>query len=243
MEQVKRGLCPYDDKRYLLADLPDGSPNPYTHAYGHKDLAAEEHFEAVMPEAPGTDLVVENRERRYIRKHAYVVKKLLALPGHRGDQEEQEETEEPGEIPGDVALSTGDWDKAAQVAAARPGVTGRIDDMLQRLFAAGRPVSTPPPQPPVFDAQRAGPSATNHPEDKAKRARIDSTDTDGSGDDIEPVRQVRSKRGRNPFILYEAADEENEGEDEKQEQEEEQEEKENDYSLDADSDTAFTDEC
>ena len=24
MEQEKRGLCPYDDKRYLLADLPDG---------------------------------------------------------------------------------------------------------------------------------------------------------------------------------------------------------------------------
>ena len=42
MEQEKRGLCPYDDKRYLLADLPDGRPNPNTHAYGHCDLAAEE---------------------------------------------------------------------------------------------------------------------------------------------------------------------------------------------------------
>ena len=36
----KRGLCPYDDKRYLLADLPDGRPNLNTHAYGHRDLAA-----------------------------------------------------------------------------------------------------------------------------------------------------------------------------------------------------------
>ena len=43
MKQEKRGLCPYDDKRYLLADLPDGRPNPNTHAYGHCDLAAEEH--------------------------------------------------------------------------------------------------------------------------------------------------------------------------------------------------------
>ena len=40
MEQEKRGLCPYDDKRYLLADLRDGCPNPNTHAYGHRDLAA-----------------------------------------------------------------------------------------------------------------------------------------------------------------------------------------------------------
>ena len=46
MEQEKRGLCPYDDKRYLLADLPDGRPNPNTHAYGHRDLAAEEHLVA-----------------------------------------------------------------------------------------------------------------------------------------------------------------------------------------------------
>ena len=46
MEQEKRGLCPYDDKRYLLADLADGRPNPNTHAYGHCDLAAEEHVVA-----------------------------------------------------------------------------------------------------------------------------------------------------------------------------------------------------
>ena len=30
----KRGLHPYDDKRYLLDNLADGSPKPYTHAYG-----------------------------------------------------------------------------------------------------------------------------------------------------------------------------------------------------------------
>ena len=108
LEQKKRGLCPYDDKRYLLADLPDGSPNPNTHAYGHKDLADEEEFEADMPDVPGSDLIIEHRERRFLQKHARVAKKLRALPG---DQETDSAAEEKEEIPGDVALSTGDWDK------------------------------------------------------------------------------------------------------------------------------------
>ena len=218
LEQKKRGLCPYDDKRYLLADLPDGSPNPYTHAYGHKDLADEEEFEADMPDAPGSDLIIEHRERRFFQKHARVAKKLSALPGHHGDQE-TDSAEEEEEIPGDVALSTGDWDKAAKVAAARPGVPGRIEDVLQRLFAAGRPVS-PPPQPPVFDAQRAGPSGTHRPDPKAKRALIYSSDDD---DKEEPLRR-RRKRARNPFVF----DEEVEADDEE-------------CSLDGEYDNAYAD--
>ena len=62
MEQEKRLLCPYDDKRYLLADLPDGTPNPNTHAYGHRDLAAEAHVEMDIPELTGTDLIIEQRQ-------------------------------------------------------------------------------------------------------------------------------------------------------------------------------------
>ena len=120
-----------------------------------------------MPDAPVSDLIIEHRERRFLQKHARVAKKLRALPGHHGDQE-TDSTEE--ESPGDVALSTGDWDKAAKVAAARRGVSGRIEDVLQRLFAAGRPVSPPPPL--VFDAHRAGPSGTHRPDPKAKRALI-----------------------------------------------------------------------
>ena len=49
----KRGLIAYDDKRVLLANLENGEPNPYTHAYGHYSLVndiqvqeAEEHPEA-----------------------------------------------------------------------------------------------------------------------------------------------------------------------------------------------------
>ena len=222
LEQKKRGLCPYDDKRYLLAHLPDGSPNPYTHAYGHKDLAAEEHFEADMPDAPGSDLIIERRERRFLQNHVRVAKKLATLPAPHGDLEVGSEDEE---IPGDVALSTGDWDKAARAAAARPGVRGRVEDVLQRLIVAGRTVSTPPP-PPLSQqpdtacqcpdaSQRAGPSGTYHPDPKAKRAQVyssvdddDEEDEDGDDEeeDDEPVRRRRRKGGRNPFVLYEAAE-------------------------------------
>ena len=40
LEQKTRVVCPYDNKRYLLADLPNGRPNPNTHASGHCELAA-----------------------------------------------------------------------------------------------------------------------------------------------------------------------------------------------------------
>lgn len=42
LEQSDRGLCPYDDKRYLVADFADGVPNSNKHAYGHKDIAGKE---------------------------------------------------------------------------------------------------------------------------------------------------------------------------------------------------------
>ena len=61
MEQEKRGLCPYDDKRYLLADMPNGKPNPNTHAYGHHDLVPEVNLFADHPE-PGAELVIRQME-------------------------------------------------------------------------------------------------------------------------------------------------------------------------------------
>ena len=75
MEQEKRGLCPYDDKRYLLADLPDGRPNQNTHGYGHRDLAAEEHLVADQPE-PGAELIILHREERFARRRARVTRRL-----------------------------------------------------------------------------------------------------------------------------------------------------------------------
>ena len=59
MEQEKHVLCLYDDKRYQLADLHDGRPNLNTHAYGHRDLAAEEHLVADQPE-PDAELIIQN---------------------------------------------------------------------------------------------------------------------------------------------------------------------------------------
>ena len=75
MEQEKRGLCPYDDKRYLFADLPDGRPNPNTHAYGHRDLAAEEHLVADQPE-PGVELIIRHPDERFAGRHAHVTRRL-----------------------------------------------------------------------------------------------------------------------------------------------------------------------
>ena len=75
MEQEKRGLCPYDDKRYLLADMPDGRPNPNTHAYGHRDLISEENLVADHPE-PGVELVIRHVEERFDRRHARVLRRI-----------------------------------------------------------------------------------------------------------------------------------------------------------------------
>ena len=75
VEQEMRGLCPYDNKRYLLADLPDSRPNPNTHAYGHCDLAAEEHLVADQPEL-GAELIIRHSEKRSARRHARVTRRL-----------------------------------------------------------------------------------------------------------------------------------------------------------------------
>ena len=88
MEQQKRGLCPYDDKRYLLADLTFGEPNPNTHAYGHYDLAEEEQLEADIPDEPGMELIIEHREQRFLKKNKRVAK-LLARFDHKDLDEDE----------------------------------------------------------------------------------------------------------------------------------------------------------
>ena len=59
MEQVKRNLCPYDDKHYLLADINDGRPNPYRYAFGHHDFVSEENLVADHPD-PHSELVIRH---------------------------------------------------------------------------------------------------------------------------------------------------------------------------------------
>ena len=75
IEQNHRGLCPYDNKRYLLADLPDERTNSNTNPYGHCDLAAKEHVMADQPK-PCAEFIIRQSEKRFARKHARVTMRL-----------------------------------------------------------------------------------------------------------------------------------------------------------------------
>ena len=75
MEKEQRGLCQYDDQRYLLPDLHDGRRNPNIHAYGHCDLAAEEHLVVDQPEL-GAELIIRHLEERFAWRHARVTRRL-----------------------------------------------------------------------------------------------------------------------------------------------------------------------
>ena len=116
LEQEKRGLCPYDDKRYLLADLPDGTPNTNTHAYGYHELATEVRVQMDMPEQSGTELVLEQqqpptndepyhtslqvvkRELQFNRRHDRVAK-TLAKRGRRDSNGEEIKGDEYDQVP------------------------------------------------------------------------------------------------------------------------------------------------
>ena len=126
MEQNKRGLCPYDDKRYLLADLHDGRPNPNAHAYGHRDLAAEEHLIADQPE-PGAELIIRHPEERFAGRHARVTRRL-EIAGAIEMEEELLDGDPDGELHGDQLLM------AERVAAARPGRAIRMGEVIKRII-------------------------------------------------------------------------------------------------------------
>ena len=161
----KRGLVPYDDKRVLLADLPDGTPNPRTHAFGHYSLADEIRVEQPDQPEAGNDLVIEARaprvarnlkfEARLERKHKLAVRRARALhPDEMNDDDP--------DLDSDVEL-TGDQLEAAQRAAsARPGGAQRMEDVIQNILhrqATERPVSPPERLPPhLLATPEAGPS-------------------------------------------------------------------------------------
>lgn len=219
LEQTKRGLCPYDDKRYLLADFPDGRANPNTHAYGHRNLANEAQLEEDAPERPGSDIIIARRENWFVKRHARVVKKVAAR-ALRGSDDDEETAD--GEL-NDVDLA-----RAERSAAARPGGRRRLENVIEHIARMNNidvPLSPPPRLPPQ---QRAGPSGTNRPGPPTKARRIVySSDEEGDA----PVRQVwpppmpqqaesdqesepeerrrtrpaaRRRRARNPFIDAEA---------------------------------------
>ena len=88
LEVHKCGLHPFDDKRYLLANLEDGSPNPFTHAFKHYSISTEK--TEIDEPTIGPALVVEVRhpprdsidkcaDRSYKKKNARVQKKVAEL--------------------------------------------------------------------------------------------------------------------------------------------------------------------
>ena len=178
MEQEMRGLCLYDDKRYLLADLPDGRQNPNTHAYGYCDLAAEEHLVADQPE-PGAELIIRHQEERFTLRHALVTRRVK-LADALDLEEELPDGDADGELNGNQLLV------AKPVSAARPNGTIRMGDVLKRIIARDdpeRPISplAQMPEPPT--PQRAILSGLNAHLPPFRR-NIDSSDED------EPVRPV-----------------------------------------------------
>ena len=153
IKQEKRGLCPYDYKRYLLADLPDGRPNRNTHVYGHCDLSAEEQLMADLLKH-GAELIIRHPDERFARRHARVTRRL-ELASEMEMEKELPDGDADGELYGDQLLM------AERVAAARPGGAIRIGNVIERIIASDnleRPVSPPARMPAPPTQQRAGPS-------------------------------------------------------------------------------------
>ena len=185
MDVQKRGLVRYDDKRILLADLPDGQPNPDTHAFGHYSLDAVHLPDPEQPAACVEMVVVvrpsrnERYEARLARKHARVVKKARALRLDNGDDADSD-----GELHGNQLQM------AQRVAAARPGGAIRMGDVIKRIIARyhlDRPVSPPAWMPPP---ERAGPSGLNAHAPPFRR-RIDSSDEEEPERPVWPPRRPR----------------------------------------------------
>ena len=222
MEQEQRGLCPYNDKRYLLADLPDGRPNPNTHAYGHCDLAAKKHLIADQPE-PGAELIIRHPEERFARRHARVTRRL-ELAGAMEMEEELPNGDAEGKPYGDQLLI------AERVAAARPGGAIRMGEVIERIIACDNlelPVSPSARMLAPLTPERAGPSGLNAHLPPFRR-RVDSSDEneperrmwpprrphlkfdDGNYEQEEdtgtepPRRKKKARRRENPFIDAEA---------------------------------------
>lgn len=59
-----------------MADNPDGTPNTFTLAYGHKDLKQTEELVADVPDCPGSDLIVERQETLFVQKHKRVIRNV-----------------------------------------------------------------------------------------------------------------------------------------------------------------------
>ena len=170
IKQVKRGLCPYNDKRYLLVDLADGRSYPNNYAYGHRDLAAKMHLVADQPE-PGAKLIIQHSKERFAKKHARVTERL-ELAGAINMEKELTGEDADDELHGDQLLVV------ERVAASRPGGAIQMGDVIERIIARDhleRPLSPPARMRTLFTSQRAWPSGLNAHMPPFRR-RVDSLD-------------------------------------------------------------------
>ena len=139
MDMQKRGLIPYDDKRILLADLPNGLPNPVTNAFEHYSLDPVRLPETEQPPA-GEEIIVvvlasrnERYKARLVLKHSRVVKKARTLRPVNGDDGDSD-----GELHGNQLM------EKAREAAARPNGAIRMGYVIEQIIACDnleRPVS------------------------------------------------------------------------------------------------------
>ena len=162
MEQDKRGLCPYDDKRYLLADLPTTlliqtlTPMVITNSRPRRmwrwtclsvqglnsSLSSASHHQSTTrtpfrPDPQQTTLLVLNRELRFKRKNTRVAK-LLSKRNRRDSNGEEIGGEEFEQVPdGDEngELDGAQLRRAERAAAARPGAAIRMGDVIEQIIA------------------------------------------------------------------------------------------------------------
>ena len=149
LEIQKRGIHPYDDKRYLLENLADGSPNPFTHAYGHYAIPVAatvlDQTDAgnglVVSVRPPRESIDKSKDRRYKRKNKQVQKKLagLEMDANESDWEYDGEAIPDGDAHGELHGAA--LIQAERAASARPGVAVRMGDVIERLIIRANGVS------------------------------------------------------------------------------------------------------
>jgi len=160
LEVQKRGLHPYDDKRYLLDNLEDGSPNPYTarlltlrHPVAATVLEKREADAGLVVSArPPRESIDKCKDKRYKRRTNRLQQRLaeLQMAENESDWEYDGDSMPDGDAQGELhgeALK-----QAERAAAARPGLAVRMGDVIERLTANATSQSRD--QPPRPDGAR-----------------------------------------------------------------------------------------
>ena len=124
----KRGLCAYDDKRYLLAD------GVHSLAYGHHSIPAKVH--AIEPEEPAQSRVVTAAEARRLR--IPLAKRKVLPAGHDPRMSMPDARRTRASIPWPTfpppIIPSLPSAAAAAVAAPRPAEGDEIEDLLEFIL-------------------------------------------------------------------------------------------------------------